>query len=65
MKTYTIGQVARLGLLKNHKGKPYSQKQTVLKVLHANCALKRIHTPFGMGYAVTQAQIAKLNKRWR
>ena len=30
---YTIGEIFRLGLLKNHKGEPYKDKGTVSKAL--------------------------------
>lgn len=63
MKTYTVGEIARLGLLKNHKGEPYKHKATVLKLLQA-ARVKREKTPWGMGYAVTEATISQLNARW-
>ena len=61
MQTFTVGQIIRLGLLKNHKGEPYTQKATILKLLQGS---KRVQTPWGMGYAVTQAEIDALNARW-
>lgn len=62
MKTYTLGEVVRLGLLKNHKGEPYKHKATVLKLLKG---VKRTKTPFGRGYAIEQADINRLNNRWK
>ena len=29
MQTFTVGQIIRMGLLKNHKGEPYTQKATI------------------------------------
>lgn len=62
-KTYTLGQIARSGLLKNHKGEPYKHKATILRILR-DARVKRAKTPWGMGYAVTAAQIEQLNSRW-
>ena len=64
MKTYTIGEIARLGLLKNHKGEPYKHKATITKLLQQYPKLKRINTPWGSGYSITMAEIEKINRRW-
>lgn len=61
MKTFTIGEIHRLGLLKNHKGQPYKNKITISRLL---AGAKRVKTPFGSGYAVTQAEIDRINKRF-
>lgn len=71
MKTYTLGEIVRLGLMKNHKGQPYKDKAAILRVIHKAMVssdiaddVKRISTPWGEGYAVPQKTIDKLNKRW-
>lgn len=61
MTTYTIGEIVRLGLLKNHKGEPYKHKATVLRLLRSSARKK---TPWGVGYAVTEAEIKALNERF-
>jgi hypothetical protein len=61
MATYTLGEVMRKGLLKNHKGEPYKHKATIQRLLHK---AKRKDTVWGKGYAITQADIDKLNARW-
>lgn len=60
--SWTVGEVVRLGLLKNHRGEPYKHKATVLKLLKG---VKRKKTPFGRGYAIEQSDIDKLNNRWK
>lgn len=62
MKTFTIGEIVRLGLLKNHKGEPYKNKITVSRLVSK---AKKVKTPFGMGYAVSEQEIAKLNERFK
>ena len=59
---YSIGQVFRLGLLKNHKGKPYTSKASVSKVISKLKTTKKM-TPFGMGTFIHSAEIAKHNKK--
>lgn len=63
MKTYTIGEIVRLGLLKNHSGLPYKHKATVLKIVQG-LKYKKVKTVFGEGYAVTQREIDRFNKHW-
>lgn len=60
--SWTLGEVMKLGLLKNHKGEPYKHKQTVQKLLKG---VKRVKTPFGKGYAIEQADVDRLNARWK
>jgi hypothetical protein len=62
MKTYTLGEIARLGLLKNHEGKPYKHKATISNILRGQ---KRVFTPHGLGYAIPESAITKLNRRWK
>lgn len=59
---YTIGEIVRLGLLKNHRGEPYKHKATILRLVNNS---PRKKTPWGSGYSVTQSQIDELNKRWK
>lgn len=63
MKTYTIGEIYRLKLLKNHKGEPYKDKATVSKIL-SKYPHRVIQTAFGPGKIFTQETIDFLNKRW-
>jgi hypothetical protein len=63
MKTYTIGEIYRLRLLKNHKGEPYSDKATVSKELkHQPFETKK--TPFGESKLFSDKVISSLNARW-
>lgn len=61
--TYTIGDILRKGLLKNHKGEAYKHKATVLKIVQL-LKHEKIKTPFGVGYAVPQSEIDKHNKKY-
>lgn len=63
MITYTIGQIHRLGLLKNHKGEPYSAKATISKELR-NQPHTIEKTPFGLSKMFSEETITQLNKRW-
>lgn len=63
MKTYTIGEIYRLKLLKNHKGEPYADKPTISKILN-NYPHKVTQTAFGPAKMFSQATIDKLNNRW-
>lgn len=63
-KTYTVGEIVRLGLLKNHAGIPYRHKASVLKILQRH-NVPRVATVWGPGYAVSESLIKFLNKRWQ
>lgn len=63
MRHYTIGEIYRLGLLRNHKGEPYSAKATVSKELR-NQKHKVVKTPFGESKTFSQSVIDSLNARW-
>lgn len=63
MKNYTIGEVFRLGLLKNHKGEPYRQKATVSRVIRMHMKAKTRKTPFGSGYVISEADIREVQRR--
>ncbi len=62
MKTYTLGEILRLGLLKNHKGEAYKNKVTISRLVAGKA--KKVQTPWGSGFAVSQATIDRLNARW-
>jgi len=64
MKTYTINEIFRLKLLKNHKGEPYNNKGTVSRVVQ-KLAFKKKRTPWGMSKYLTESQIESFNKRNR
>ena len=61
-KTFTLGEIVRLGLVKNHKGEPYKNKITISRLVQSS---RRTSTPFGNGYAVTEDEIKKLNSRFK
>ncbi len=63
MPTYSIGEIFRLGLLKNHKGEPYSAKATVSKELRGQPYTIE-QTPFGLSKKYSEDTITTLNKRW-
>jgi hypothetical protein len=62
-KTYTIGEIFRLGLLKNHKGEPYSSKATVSKELRG-LPYTIGQTPHGLSKRYSEESIKKQNSRW-
>lgn len=64
MKYFTIGEIYRLGLLKTHKGTPYSSKGAVSVALRGIKKQKR-ETAHGPAYMVSQAQIDRLNKAFK
>jgi hypothetical protein len=63
MQRYTIGEIYRLGLLKNHKGEPYTSKATVSKELRGE-KYKTIKTVYGEAKTFSQSVIDSLNSRW-
>ena len=62
-KEYSIGLIFRLGLLKNHKGKPYSSKTAVSAVV-SRLKHKEIKSPYGMAKVVSEKEIERWNKHW-
>lgn len=62
MKEYTIGEIYRLGLLKNHKGEPYKHRATITKLVKG-MKWREVKTPFGISKVVSQSEINKHNKR--
>jgi len=62
MKHYTIGQIYRLGLLKNFEGRPYKHKATVSQVVN-KLKFKIIKTQWGLAKVITEKQIREYNKK--
>lgn len=63
MKNYTIGEIFRLQLLKNHKGEPYKHKATISKIVNSlSPNIKK--TAFGDAKVLSEKQIAEYNNRW-
>lgn len=60
---YTIGQIYRLGLLKNHFGKPYGDKATISRIVNL-MDYKEIDTPFGKAKLVSIKEINKHNRKY-
>lgn len=63
MKYYTIGQIFRLGLLKNHKGDAYTAKGTISKIV-SRMKFKEVKTAFGPSKMVSDKEIKRHNLRW-
>ena len=63
MDKYTIGEIYRLGLLKNHLGEPYKDKATVSKVV-SGLRSEDKKTAWGMAKVVTQKEIDKHNNKY-
>ena len=61
MTYYTIGEIFRLGLLKNSFGDAYKHKGAVSKAL-SGVEYKEARTPWGMAKTYSEAQIEELNK---
>lgn len=61
-KLYTVGEIFRLGLLKNHHGEPYKHKATILQIVR-RLPHARTETPWGTAYAISAAEIEKFNAR--
>lgn len=61
MKLYTLGEIFRLGLLKNHSGKPYADKATISRIV-ARLSPEVKKTPWGLAKCLTMAQINSFNK---
>lgn len=59
-KRYTIGQIHRLGLLKNHEGKPYKHKATISRIV-SHMPSKIVQTPWGPSKTVSEKDIKAHN----
>jgi hypothetical protein len=63
-KFYTIGEIFRLELLKNHEGQPYKDKATISRIVNLmHYKLKK--TPFGPAKVVSEKEIKKHNSKWK
>lgn len=62
MKSYTIGEIYRLGLMKNHRGDVYASKGSV-SVAARGLARTTIATAHGPAAAIPKSEIDKHNKR--
>ena len=62
MKTYTIGEIYKQGLLKNWKGESYKDKASVSKVVN-RMKFKIKKTPFGEAKTITEKQIEDYNRQ--
>ena len=58
MKKYTLGEVFRLGLLKNYKGEPYKHKATISRLLRG-AKYEIVETPWGQAKVFTEEEIQK------
>lgn len=57
-----MGEIFKLGLLKNNKGEPYKHKASLLKIILSMPHGKK-KTPWGVGYIVSEKEIKKFNKK--
>lgn len=64
MKHYTLGEIYRLGLLKNNKGEPYKSKGAV-SVASRGLKRKKTASAFGPSYMISQAEIDRFNAAWK
>lgn len=63
MKEYTIGEIYREGLLKNHDGAPYKHKATISRIVNG-MVYKEIDTPWGKAKVVSEKEIDQHNQQW-
>lgn len=62
MKRFTIGEIARGKLLVGARGKPLSDKASVLRALRRRFpTLIKKPTPYGVGYDIPQSMIIRFN----
>lgn len=59
---YTIGEIFRLGLLKNFDGEPYKHKATISRYVSTMKWRERV-TRFGQAKEVSEKEIARFNKK--
>lgn len=62
-KEYTIGEIYRLQLLKNHKGDPYSDKASISRLVNS-MNYKEKKTVWGISKVVSQSEIDQHNKKY-
>ena len=58
---YSIGEVFRLGLLKNHEGQPYKHKATISKLI-GGLKFREKQTAWGLSKEISLAEIERYNK---
>ena len=63
MKYYTIGELFKLKLLKNHLGNPYTSKAAVSKIINST-EYRELKTAWGMAKVITDEQLKEINNRW-
>lgn len=61
MKLFTMGEIFRLGLLKNYKGEPYASKASLVRIIAKLNPIKK-QTPWGVANCLTQEQIDSFNR---
>jgi len=62
-KLYTIGEIARLELLKNALGESYKHKASVAHIVREMDYVEVI-TPHGLSKCLNMAQIQEHNAKW-
>ena len=63
IKYYTIGEIYRLGLLKNNKGEAYKHKATISRIV-SKMDYKEVKSPFGMSKMISSKDIEAHNQSW-
>lgn len=61
MKIYTIGEIYRLGLLKNFDGEPYKHKATVSKIVKS-LPYREVKTRWGISKMLSEKYIKEYNR---
>lgn len=62
-KLYSLGEIFKLGLLKNASGEAYKHKATISRVV-ALMDFVEVKTPHGMSKCLTEEQINNHNKKY-
>ncbi len=62
MEYFSIGEIFRLGLLKNFDGEPYKHKSTVSKIVN-KMTTKTVKTRWGIAKTLSEKQIQEYNDR--
>ena len=64
MKYFTIGEIFRLGLLKNHRGEPYRNKTEVSRIV-GKLKFKERKTPWGLAKTISEKQVEEWNVKFK
>jgi hypothetical protein len=64
-QNFTVGDIFRLKLLKNHSGEPYKDKATIARIVKNELKAERKLTPWGMGWNVHGSEITRWNNLWK